>query len=406
MQQHADQFRIVTAQILAKSDTTMPQSHLIEALILHVLSHLFKHQDVTLQSWQLFGNVVRLCHQAGYHRDSGSASQVTVLEREMRRRIWMVTQELEIGMSCNAGMANFINPSLSDAKLPANVVDDEIFSTTQSVQARPRDDCTLVQIAICYWEMHSVLGRAATLSQQVVRPAELEIMVVCQSLEDVKAQLPVKLRWIAMSECVVDSPLYIAHRLRIEMAYLRAYGLLCLQSLRQPRSDSEYQLGEKCLSAALDIVDRSLDVLSATESGSHMAAGRALIARHIHDFNLAAMILCYQIKRMVTRHDTKSINGIEIDKLCSKLLQGCNYWDCMSNLSERSRFALRAIKNFLTSINHAYGSLESNLSTVPDNAILEEQNYTDCFLPDGKTATWYPEFNIDDTMQEFFSVLF
>lgn len=149
-QLRAEQLRTLTTHALNKTDTAKPQPHLIETLILHSLSYLFKHQDVTLRTWQLFGVVLRLCYQTGYHRDPGRSHKLSLLECEMRRRVWMVVQELEIGMSCNAGMVNFVDPKICDTALSSNVTDSDLSQNTLSLQIRPREESTLVQIAICY----------------------------------------------------------------------------------------------------------------------------------------------------------------------------------------------------------------------------------------------------------------
>jgi hypothetical protein len=399
IQQHADVFRYQTTRLVGNFGWSPRQPHLIEALTLHVLSYLLKHQDVTLQAWQLFGHAVRLCYQGGYHRDPGQTARHTPFQCEMRRRTWIVVQELEIGMSCNAGMVNFINPLISNARPPSNVSDDDLSSTTDSISARSREDLTLVQVQISYWEMHSLLSECAMRGQRISRPQEQEISALCQRLDETKSLLPARLKWKPLEDCIVDPPMHIAHRLRIEMSYQKARCLLYLPYLRQPRNDNEQILGDRSLSSALEIVNRSIEVLSATSPGSRLSDAKVLVARHIHDFNLAAMLLCQHLKRGNTTHAQRPVGGMYTDQIRWMLRQSCDHWARMDNLSQRSRFALSAVQAFLSEspTSQQLPAVTENQSAdfvIVDDDQNQAMDYFDWF-PYGAVSAWNQNSDLD-----------
>lgn len=391
--QHAEQLRDSNTRLLAEVDSSAAQSYLVEAMTLHVLSYLFKHQDVTRQMWQLFGNIVRLCYQAGYHRDPAHTPGLTVLESEIRRRVWIVVQEIEIGLSCNAGFVNFINPLIADTDLPMNVDDDSISATSAPTQGKSREDLTLVQIQICYWEMHSLLGEAAVMAQRISRPGKDETILLGQRLTETRERLPSRLKWKPLDECIIDRPMQIAHRLRIEMAYLKACCLLYLPYLRAGTETSQ-SFGGECLTAALEIVQRSNEILSATSHGGRLIEAKVLIARHVHDFNLAAMILCRQLKRQGEKVFEGNTDGIDTSYLRSLLSQTCEQWNQTTNLSRRSQFALNAVKSFV-----AANGVDQQSPHEPDQGREMEYTYLsgqhDLNDPSTSDGFVYNDFNID-----------
>lgn len=96
VQSQAHLLRRLTEHALLLAEVTKPQPFLIEALFLHVVSLLYHHHDVSSLTWQLIGLTLRLCHQAGYHRDPSHNAKISRFDCEMRRRVWMVVCELEI----------------------------------------------------------------------------------------------------------------------------------------------------------------------------------------------------------------------------------------------------------------------------------------------------------------------
>ncbi|KAF2236093.1 hypothetical protein EV356DRAFT_498937 [Viridothelium virens] len=335
----------LTAHALVRADATKPQPHLIEALILYAATLLFKHHDATSRTWQLCGLTVRLCYQAGYHRDPSRNPKFSAFDCEMRRRIWMVASELEISVSCCVGRVSSVNSRLCDAAPPANLLDTD-FSPAHSSPPRAKEECTPVQIEICFSRLVSILGDITASSHSVIPPSEAEIHSMSERLEKAKDELPQKLRMVPLDQCLIDPPTEVIYRIRLELVYQRALCVLYHRFLGHEKSEREHQ---SCIFAAEAVVKQSISMLEAAQPGGQLAVFRIMLIRHIHDFNLAAMILCSELQRGAYSGGIASLQNTVSPNVQSMLLQACHLWNASKLPSPKAQVALNAIVAFLKS---------------------------------------------------------
>ncbi|KAI9659037.1 MAG: hypothetical protein M1821_001997 [Bathelium mastoideum] len=348
IQARADQLNRLAVHCLVRADVAKPQPHLIEALILYATSLLFKHHDATPWICQVCGLIVRLCYQAGYHRDPSGNPKFSAFECEMRRRIWMVARELEISVSCCFGTVSSVISSLCDAAPPANLLDTD-FSSQHCSPPRPHEECTLVQIQICYTRIISLLGDTVVSSHSVTPPSKAEIHALSERLKEARNELPQKLKIIPLDQCLIDSPTEVIDRLRLELAYQKALCILYHRFLGNPHFEDEHH---QCVLAALAIVKYSIAILEATEPGGKLASLKIMLVRHIHDFNLAAMILCAEIKRAEALGTMMAPRCVMDANVRSLLLQACHLWNVPNLPSSKAQVALDAMIAFLNAGSH------------------------------------------------------
>lgn len=87
--------------------------------------------------WISAGSLVRTAMQMGLHRDPGHFTKLSVLQTELRRRLWATIMEMAVQSALDSGMP-LISPDDFDTEPPSNINDDEMDETTKLLQ--PKDE--------------------------------------------------------------------------------------------------------------------------------------------------------------------------------------------------------------------------------------------------------------------------
>ena len=143
-----------------------------------VKSMLLSHHDTTRRIWVLLqGLVMRLCFQAGYHRDPGNNTAISSFDCEMRRRVWMFACEYDVLTSYQLGMTSLINHSTYDTAPPANLLDSD-FSMDSMPSPRPADEYTPILFEIRYSRLVALYGDAMSLSRHDITSNQSETRIL------------------------------------------------------------------------------------------------------------------------------------------------------------------------------------------------------------------------------------
>ncbi|KAJ5469678.1 hypothetical protein N7539_009296 [Penicillium diatomitis] len=95
------------------------------------------------KAWLATNTLVRQAMLSGYHRDPDQYAQISVFNKEMRRRIWMTIVELDLQVAIDRGMPPAVQPLDYDTLPPLNIDDDEIHQSSSVAPAdRPLSDIT------------------------------------------------------------------------------------------------------------------------------------------------------------------------------------------------------------------------------------------------------------------------
>ncbi|OJD13635.1 hypothetical protein AJ78_05916 [Emergomyces pasteurianus Ep9510] len=95
------------------------------------------------QAWSSAGTLVKLAMSAGCHREPPADTKISVLNREMRRRIWATILELDLQASLDRGMPPTMQQSDYDCSPPLNINDEDICeSTTVRPEEKPMEVMT------------------------------------------------------------------------------------------------------------------------------------------------------------------------------------------------------------------------------------------------------------------------
>ena len=321
----------------------------------------------------------------------------------------MVAHELEISVSCCVGRVSTVNSRLCDAAPPSNLLDTD-FSPTHYSPPRLSEECTLVQVEISFSRLVSVMGDIAISSHSVVPPSKAEVCTMHERLTDARNALPRKLKMVPLDQSLVDSPTEVIDRLRLEFVYQRSLCMLYHRFLGNSKADQEHA---SCILAAETIVKHSVSMLEAAQPGGQLAALKIMLVRHIHDFNLAAMILCSELNRS-SRPPGNEVRRSAMDPaMRSLLLRACYLWNAPNLPSPKAKVALQAMVTFLEATPTQTTQVEKRTSdvgiaveeVVPTEFSIDSFGLYDNITISEIAAEGYPDVTFDG-LDSVFSSLF
>lgn len=123
----------------------------IAGLQLHCLL-LIARQSVSVVDdlvWVSSGSLVRRAFSMGLHRDPKYFPNISVLQAEIRRRLWATIIELNVQFSVESGMRPLVCFDDFDTEAPANINDEDIDENTgASPVSKPSDVFTETSVQI------------------------------------------------------------------------------------------------------------------------------------------------------------------------------------------------------------------------------------------------------------------
>ncbi|CAG9953858.1 unnamed protein product [Clonostachys rosea f. rosea IK726] len=98
--------------------------------------------------WVSMGSVIRMAMQIGLHHDPKHLPAMSLLEAELRRRLWATVLEMAIQSSLDSAMPPIICLDQFDTEAPSNYNDDEIDESTTKLAPHPRSTYTTSSIQL------------------------------------------------------------------------------------------------------------------------------------------------------------------------------------------------------------------------------------------------------------------
>lgn len=141
--------------------------------------------------WVSMGSVVRMAMQIGLHHDPKYLPAMSLLQAEVRRRLWATVLEMAIQSSLDSAMPPIISLDHFDTESPSNYNDDAIAESSIELVPHPRSTYTTSSIQLILLDS---------------MPTRLRIL---QRLGDRKAELSYQ-EALSLSSEVTDS--YCAYR--------------------------------------------------------------------------------------------------------------------------------------------------------------------------------------------------
>ncbi|KAM0425708.1 hypothetical protein ACHAPT_008955 [Fusarium lateritium] len=89
-------------------------------------------------AWISVGSLVHRAMQVGLHRDPKHLPSMTLLQAELRRRLWATILEMAVQSSLDTAMPPRISFDEFDTEAPSNINDDELDETSTAMQPHPK----------------------------------------------------------------------------------------------------------------------------------------------------------------------------------------------------------------------------------------------------------------------------
>lgn len=332
----AEHLRKTTAYAIRLASCATLKRWLIETLLLHARAYMLREHDTSVHVCLLVGVCTHIAIMTGFHRDGSYNPAISPYLCEMRRRIWSCVREHDIGACYQRGAISAICRAKCDTQPPANLLDND-FSRQFVPPARSTEDYTPALYHRVYSELIHIFNDILHACEMAETSKGVNTSTLYHRLMDARTSWPKALRLTPFDEAFLDSTEVILNRFALEFLYARAVCVLYRDHL-----GSAGQGQERCLAAAEDLVPHQLSMLRHAQHGGRFASSRIFLKPHVHDFNLATMLLCLDETR------SRSVGSEEDHSTCLTRLrpairEACELWIQMGILSPKARHALSAV---------------------------------------------------------------
>ncbi|KAI1804198.1 hypothetical protein F4811DRAFT_521150 [Daldinia bambusicola] len=98
--------------------------------------------------WVSSGSLMNMAMQIGLHRDPKHLPRMSILQAELRRRLWATILEITVQSSLDSAMLPRISLDDFDTEAPSNVNDDELNETTTASQSHAKSTYTSTSLQL------------------------------------------------------------------------------------------------------------------------------------------------------------------------------------------------------------------------------------------------------------------
>ena len=372
-------YRKRASQCLAQSDYTKPGRYKVEALMLSVASEFIRGGDAPVGSAFVLGITCKLAMRMGYHRDSKYYPSISVLEGEMRRRVWAIITQLDALTSFQVGIPRSVQSWQYDTELPHNLLDEDFDEHTLTLPSpRPQTERTPLSFTISKGRLMSIFGNISDLAYSRKPAPYDEVLELDKRLQEAHDLMPSFLKMPPTDACLTDPPGLIMQRYILEFLYQKARCVLHRKYLTETRSELRYTYSRwTCINAAKEILRHQPDLFLDMQPGGRLNREKWVSASlHNHDFVLAAMIICLELSRNSDprAQSDESSNGFAVvfegrESLVRSLEVSCQIWRAKLKHSVDARKAFGALTIMLRKSKSQLGRLTNDATSL-----LESEN--------------------------------
>lgn len=312
-------FHVAAGQCLVLGGYHYPQKFAPEALVAYANSKSLSSLDPSREALQIFGLVVRMAYEMGYHRDPDSLKGFSVLEGEMRRRFWSVCKQMDLMISFQFGLPTNIRLDNCDTRSPGNLLDSDFSMDTRVLPpSRPESEATRLLWFIVKDRLMLGFAKVCQYALSFAEKPGIEVLELDQEIRHLHTTIPDALRARPFFNCKSDEPLLIMLRLFIEFIHLKS---LCVLHRRYMARGVDYS-AQTCIEAGTKLVGQFVEMYQEFRPGGQLYEERWLLNTFMmNDFLLGVMVLCLAIH---TRHGDDSQNcniGSRAEKKILSLLE-------------------------------------------------------------------------------------
>ncbi|ROV93377.1 hypothetical protein VMCG_08405 [Cytospora schulzeri] len=351
-------YREKIVQCLIMGGYTKAGPYALETIMHYVYVEMGFRADSSKDVWYLLALEVNLAKRMGYHRDPSHFSDISPLQGEMRRRLWVTVLLGDILISSQMGMPRLIADWQCDTAEPRNLYDADFDLDSQDdaelPPARPETEHTTALGIIARSRILAALGTISDLTV-AARPCNYaEVMRVDGILHNAVGSIPPPLRMRPMAASMTDSPQLIMSRLFLAHMFYKGQIMLHRRFLHVPEDAAAYSV-KACLDASLGTLQIQHILDDETCPGGQLQMMRWRITSIMnHQFLTATMILCMLLQRGQTLQRDEEIKAA--------LRKTRDIWVRSSSSSREARKGVQAVSLVLArfGVDLAYGAPEKD----------------------------------------------
>ncbi|KAK4152579.1 hypothetical protein C8A00DRAFT_44389 [Chaetomidium leptoderma] len=387
-----------TAECLILGRFATANAHALEAFVLHVQSRFLSEGNsagTLVHLWFEMGTIIRLAFRMGYHRDPSEMPGITPFQGEMRRRVWVNIFQVDALMSFQMGFPSMISTEYCDARPPSNLEDSDFRAETDLLPpSRPLTYDTPIVYIIAKASVMGMFKKIVAHTQSLASPTYDRTISLDLELRDAYSRVPDILQRRDVGRCFLDTSTRIIERCNIELLYLKSTIILHRRFVNyEPATPSLETSRRACAEAALDILARQADLSQASQPGGRLYEDRWMLASlMVHDFLLAAMVLCLDLSVRLRFNSTA-------EDLASRAYMALHtsrqVWAATSSLSPEAHTAAFALDLMLKKVSEKNGEfltqhaslVTTDLASLRNSGLLYADLMSDV-IDGAKTPDW------------------
>lgn len=309
----ADLYQELAASAAVLGNYMKPKTYTLECLLLHAGGNrMIPYNDL----WVLIGILLRLALYMGYHRDPSHYGNVSVLDGEMRRRVWHLLYMFDTLLSFQLGLPAMLRVVQSDTKPPHNLYDQD-FSIHSKVLPPPRpiEQLTPSAYGASKSSLCQIFALAADMSHAPTSPSYAEVMELDAKLEVAKASIPPGLRFEDLELCLMEDPESLMCRFSLDLLCLKTKTVLHRRFMvaTATRAAATYSR-VSVVSSAMKTLEHHQTIYWASRPGGQLeSVSWYLCSIGTYDFLLASMIICLELARQLNKQPDP-----ETDKIATR----------------------------------------------------------------------------------------
>jgi hypothetical protein len=315
--------------------------------MIHMQCSFLVHLKLTSDHWFEMGILIRLAFRMGYHHDPDNLPGISVFDGEMRRRVWHNLFQVDALMSFQMGLPSMIPTEFCDAKVPRNLQFSDLYLGMTSLPAgRPLYENTPIRYPIAKSGIMAVFKKIVAHSLSGSLPIYDNTIVLDNEMREAYSVLPDVLKAKDVGQSLMDPSSMIFERCTLEMLKLKGLIVLHRRFITSEVDSHRVEHSKRaCAEAALDILARQADMHQASQPGGRLYDDRWMMSTlTMHDFLLAAMVLCLHLSVSMRRLSRlgKNDGGLAEREYCA-LQTSQQIWASNSSTSSEARIAALAL---------------------------------------------------------------
>ena len=351
------------ALVIGKYLKARPYS--VEAVILHAVCKYTEKEDPDADAWMIMGIAARLAMRMGYHRDPRHLTSISAFEGEMRRRTFMIVAAFDVLLSFQAGLPAIIQEDECDTEAPSNLFDTDFDEDCAELpSSRPPTDPTPMLYYVYKCQLGKMFRRVNRHVLTLRDKSYEDTMRLDDELRKEHSKIPPYLRMKPLGLSFTDSTSMIYKRLNAEVTYLKCLCVLHRNHISHERSNPAFAYSRKtCIYSALQLLQYQADLHAICQPGRQFYKDKWFISSlSLHDFLLAAMIICLDICE-----SHRDPSTADLDAQASKydaLKVSHDIWVSRRDFSRDARRASDVLATMLARIPRPSNNSRASSSTV------------------------------------------